>query len=44
LWDNSTVIIHLDRDENYLPPDSRWVDKITIESAAITPDGWYSEN
>jgi hypothetical protein len=44
LWDNSTVIIHLNWDENYLPADSRWVNKLTIESAASTPNGWYSEN
>ena len=44
LWDNSTVIIHLDGSADYLPPDSRWVNKLTIESAASTPSGWHSEN
>jgi len=43
-WDDdSTVTIGLD-DDNYTPPlDSRWVDKLTIESAATTPNGWDSD-
>jgi hypothetical protein len=42
--ENSTVTIGLD-DNNYFPPlDSRWVDKLTIESSATTPNGWNSDN
>ena len=40
MWEYSTVIIHLDRSNSNPPADSRWVDKLTIESAATTPSGW----
>jgi hypothetical protein len=40
--DNSVVTIYLDHDSWYPPADSRWIDKLTIESAANTPNGWYS--
>jgi hypothetical protein len=43
-WDNSTVTIYLDDNNEYPPADSRWVDKLTIESAATTPSGWNSDN
>jgi len=44
-WDeNSTVTIGLDDNDYYPPLDSRWVDKLTIESAATTPNGWDSDN
>ena len=39
-WEDSTVTISLDVDSSYPPADSRWIDKITIESAATTPSGW----
>jgi len=41
---NSTVIIYLGQDSIYPPADSRWIDKLTIESAATTPNGWYEDN
>jgi hypothetical protein len=44
LWEDSTVTIELNRDETTPPADSRWVDKLTIESAAVTPNNWNSEN
>lgn len=44
LWENSTVTIELNRDESMPPADARWVDKLTIESAAVTPNNWNSEN
>ena len=38
--EDSSVTIYLD-DDNYNPPlDSRWVDKLTIESSATIPDSW----
>jgi hypothetical protein len=37
---NSSVIIYLDDDPIYPQSDSRWIDKITIESAATNPNGW----
>ena len=44
-WDeNSTVTISLDDNDEYPALDSRWVDKLTIESAATTPNGWNSDN
>jgi hypothetical protein len=44
-WDEfSTVTIELDDDPYYPPADSRWVDKLTIESADTTPSGWDSDN
>ena len=43
-WENSTVIIYLDEDSDNPPADSRWIDKITIESAATTPNGWNSND
>ena len=42
--ENSTVTIGLDDNSAYPPLDSRWVDKLTIESAATTPSGWDSDN
>ena len=42
--ENSTVTIFLDEDPYYPPADSRWVDKLTIESAATTPNNWSSDN
>jgi hypothetical protein len=39
----STVLIHLDDNGSFPPADSRWIDKITIESAATTPSGWISD-
>ena len=42
--ENSTVTIYLDDYDYYPPADSRWVDKLTIESAATTPSGWDSDN
>ena len=44
-WDeNSTVTIFLDDNDFFPPADSRWVDKLTIESAATTPISWNSDN
>jgi hypothetical protein len=40
---NSSVMINLDADSNNPPADSRWIDKITIESAATTPSTWNSD-
>ena len=42
-WGDSTVIIYLDGNGSFPPADSRWIDKITIESAATTPSGWLEE-
>ena len=42
LWEDSTVTISLDANGSFPPADSRWIDKITIESAADTPSGWIS--
>jgi hypothetical protein len=39
-YSNSTIFISLDRDLDYPPLDSRWVDKITIESSAQLPGNW----
>ena len=39
-WEDSTVTISLDENGSLPPADSRWIDKITIESAATTPSGW----
>jgi hypothetical protein len=44
-WGNSTVLIDLDDGSGIYPPaDSRWIDKLTIESAATTPSGWLEDN
>jgi hypothetical protein len=37
---NSVVTIYLDDESDTPPADSRWIDKLTIESAANTPNGW----
>ena len=39
-WGDSTVTIQLDVNGSNPPADSRWIDKITIESAATIPSGW----
>jgi hypothetical protein len=41
-WENSTVVVYLDDDSDNPPADSRWIDKVTIESAATTPNGWIT--
>ena len=45
-WDgsNSVITIYLNAESRYPPADSRWIDKLTIESAANTPNGWDSDN
>jgi hypothetical protein len=42
-YEDSTVIISLANNGSNPPADSRWIDKITIESAATTPNGWISD-
>jgi hypothetical protein len=44
LNEDSTVTIYLDEDSYFPPLDSRWVDKLTVESAATTPSGWNDYN
>ena len=41
---NSVVTIYLNDESDTPPADSRWIDKLTIESAANTPNGWDSDN
>ena len=38
--EDSSVTIYLDNNDYYLPADSRWIDKITAESAASVPNNW----
>ena len=38
----SSILVNLDSSENYPPSDSRWIDKLTIESSATVPSGWNS--
>ena len=42
-WENSSVTVYINYDSEYPSADSRWVDKLTIESAATTPSSWTSE-
>jgi hypothetical protein len=42
-WENSSVTVYINYDSEYPSADSRWVDKLTIESAATTPSNWTSE-
>ena len=37
---NSYVTIELDRSGSNPPSDSRWVDKLTVESSSTRPSGW----
>jgi len=37
---NSYVTIELDTDSSNPPSDSRWVDKLTVESSSTRPSGW----
>jgi len=40
-WSNTDVNLYLDQDPTTLPPiDSRWVNRITIESTAKSPSDW----
>jgi hypothetical protein len=39
-YSNSTMYIYLDGNPSFPPLDSRWVDKITIESSAQLPGNW----
>jgi len=39
-WTNSEINLYLDLDDTLPPVDSRWVNKITIESTAKGPSGW----
>jgi hypothetical protein len=39
---DSRVIIYLNLNNELPPLDSRWVDKLTIESSATTPNTWVS--
>jgi hypothetical protein len=43
LWEDSTVTISINEDSGYPSLDSRWVDKLTIESAASMPSGWIED-
>ena len=38
--ENSSVTIYFDLDDRYPPSDSRWVDKITVESSKELPGYW----
>jgi len=40
-WDDSTFTLYFGYDSNYPPVDSQMVDKLTIESSATIPNGWY---
>jgi hypothetical protein len=40
---NSVVTIYLNDEPDTPPADSRWIDKVTIESAATTPDSWNED-
>ena len=43
VMNNSTFILSLNIYPNSFPPvDSKMVDKLTIESTATTPDGWWN--
>jgi len=42
-WNNSTYTIYLKYGLEFPPLESKMVDKLTIESAAVTPDGWDSD-
>jgi hypothetical protein len=39
-WADSDISLYLDLDDALPPVDSRWVNKITIESTAKGPNGW----
>jgi uncharacterized repeat protein (TIGR02543 family) len=40
---DSTFVIELDDDPSIAPMDSRWVDKLTLESADTLPTSWNAE-
>jgi hypothetical protein len=39
-WADSDINLYLDLEDTLPPVDSRWVNKITIESTAKGPSGW----
>jgi hypothetical protein len=41
-WTDSDINLYLDLEETLPPVDSRWVNKITIESTAKSPTDWQA--